>query len=133
MLRVSISSEDIKIIHRDRFYHPQPYIMMRMHTLALHHAGENAARIAVLLDRNPKTIRACLTTYREDGLQAVYRYEKHKHECELAAHSDSIEEELDKHPPQSTNEASARIEKLTGIKRSLTQVRAFLKKKAISV
>jgi len=133
MLRVSISSDDLSTIHHDRFYHPQPYIMMRMHTLALHHAGESAARIAILLDRNPKTIRACLKTYQEGGLQAVYRYEKHKHECALDGHSDSIENELDKHPPHSANEASARIEKLTGIKRSLTQIRAFLKKKAISV
>jgi hypothetical protein len=55
MLRVSISPEDLSTIHHDRFYHPQPYIMMRMHILALHHAGENAARIAVLLNRNRKT------------------------------------------------------------------------------
>jgi len=133
MLRVSISAADLSTIHHERFYHPQPYIMMRMHTLALHHKGESAARIAILLDRNPKTIRACLKAYQDGGLQAVYQYEKHKHACELDAHADSIEKELDKHPPQSANEASARIEKLTGIKRSLTQIRVFLKKKAISV
>jgi transposase len=127
MLRVSISATNLTAIHRDRFYHPQPYIMMRMHTLALHHAGESAARITILLARNPKTIRVCLKTYQAGGLQAVYKYEKHKHEEELDAHADPIEKELDKHPPQSANEASARIEKLTGIKRSLTQVRAFLK------
>jgi DNA-binding NarL/FixJ family response regulator len=42
-----------------------------MHILALHHEGESAARIAQLLHRNPKTIRACLPTYRDGGLQAV--------------------------------------------------------------
>jgi predicted transcriptional regulator len=129
MLRVLICPEDLAIIHRDRFYHPQPYIMMRMHALALHHAGESAARIATLLDRDPKTIRACLKTYRDKGLQAVYQYEKHKKECELDAHSTSIEEEFVKCPPQSSNEAGAKIEKLTGIKRCPTQVRAFLKKR----
>jgi transposase len=133
MLQVSISSEDLATILYNRFYHPQPYIMMRMHTLALHHAGESAARIAQLLHRNPKTIRVCLKAYQDGGLPAVYQYEKHKHECELNAHADSIEKELDNHPPQSANEASARIEKLTGIKRSLTQIRVFLKKRAISV
>ena len=81
--------------------------MMRMHTLALHHKGESAARIAILLDRNPKTIRACLKAYQDGGLQAVYQYEKHKHECELDAHADSIEKELDTHPPQSANEPIA--------------------------
>ena len=71
MLRVSISAADLATIHHERFYHPQPYIMMRMHTLALHHKGESAARIAFLLDRNPKTIRACLKAYQDGGLQAA--------------------------------------------------------------
>jgi transposase len=133
MLRVSISPADLSTIHHDRFYHPQPYIMIRMHILALHHAGENAARIAVLLNRNRKTTQACLKAYRDGGLQAVYQYKKHKKECELDAHSELIEKELEQHPPQSINEAGARIEKLTGIKRSPTQVRAYLKKMGLSV
>ena len=133
MLRVSISPDDLATIHHDRFYHPQPHIMMRMHALALHHAGENATRIAVLLNRNRKTIQTCLKSYRDGGLQAVYQYKKHKHECELNTHSELIESELAKHPPQSINEAGAIIEKLTGIKRSPTQVRAFLKKRKSDV
>jgi transposase len=133
MLRVSICPTDLATIHHDRFYHPQPHIMMRMHTLALHHKGESAARIAILLDRNPKTIRACLRTYQEGGLQAVYQYEKHKHECKLDSHASLIEQELGNHPPQSSHAAGALIETLTGIKRSPTQVRAFLKKRGISV
>ena len=48
MLRVPISHDDLAIIHHDRFYHPQPHIMMWMHILALYHAGENATRIAAL-------------------------------------------------------------------------------------
>jgi transposase len=133
MLRVSIFSDDLPTIHRDRFYHPRPHIMIRMHTLALHHAGESAARIAVLLDRNPKTIRACLHAYRDGGLQAVYKYEKHKHESELEKQSDLIVEELTKHPPQSVKEAGAVIERLTGESRSLTQIGEFLKKKSLRI
>ena len=57
MLRISILEEDIPIIQRDRFYHPQPYIMIRMHILSLHHKGESAPRIAQLLDSDPKTVR----------------------------------------------------------------------------
>jgi transposase len=107
--------------------------MVRMHILALHHAGENATRIAEILDLNRKTTQACLNAYREGGLSAVYEYEKHKRESELDAHSELLEKEFEQHPPQSIIEASDRIEKLTGIKRSPTQVRAFLKKKALSV
>ena len=129
MLRVTILPEDIATIQRDRFYHPQPHIMMRMHVLALHHKGESAARISQLLDRDPRTIRTCLKKYRDGGLKAVYEYEKHKHESELEGYSELIEKELEKRPPQSAAEAGAIIEKLTGIKRSPTQIREFLKKK----
>ena len=37
-----------------------------------------APSIAVLLNRNRKTIQACLKTYRDGGLKAVYQYKKHK-------------------------------------------------------
>jgi len=47
MLRVPIFPEDLPVILHERFYHPQPYIMIRMHTLAFHHEGESAVRIAV--------------------------------------------------------------------------------------
>jgi len=129
MLRITISPDDIATIQRDRYYHPQPHIMMRMHALALHHEGESATRIAQLLNRDSRTIRDCLKKYAEGGLNAVYEYEKHKRECELDAYGDLIEKELEKRPPQSTNEAGAIIEELTGIKRSPTQIREFLKKK----
>ena len=132
MLQISISPEDIVTIQRDRYYHPQPHIMMRMHTLALHHAGESAARIARLLNRDQRTIRNCLKKYRDGGLKAVYEYEKHKRECELDVYGDWIEKELEKRPPQSSTEAGAMIEELTGIKRSPTQIREFLKKKKSS-
>jgi transposase len=129
MLRIPISAEDLSTIHRDRFYHPHPHIMIRMHILSLHHAGENATRIAELLGSNRKTTQACLKAYRDGGLTAIYEYEKHKRTSDLESYSESIESEFAKHPPQSINEASARIEKLTGVKRSLTQVRTFLKKR----
>jgi len=129
MLQVAISTEDIATIQHDRYYHPQPHIMVRMHALALHHEGESAARIAQLLHRDPRTIRGCLIKYRDGGLKAVYEYEKHKHESELEAYGDLIEKELAKRPPQSAKEAGAIIEELTGIKRSPTQIREFLKKR----
>lgn len=133
MLQVPILPEDVPTIQRDRFYHPQPHIMMRMHTLALHHKGESAARIAQLLDRDPRTIRQCLKKYRDGGLKAVCEYEKHKPESELENFSELIEKELENHPPRSAAEAGAMIEQWTGIKRSPTQIREFLKKKKSGV
>jgi hypothetical protein len=133
MLQIPINSEDIAVIQLERYYHPQPHIMMRMHTLALHHKGESAARIAVLLDRDPRTVRTCLTNYRDGGLPAVYAYEKHKQECELDTYSELIEKEFEQRPPHSINEARSRIHELTGILRGQTQITEFLKKKVFVV
>ena len=46
---------------------------------------------------------------------------------ELAAYQVSLEDYFLEHPPRSTREAQAAIERETGIRRGLTQVRAFLK------
>ena len=43
-------------------------------------------------------------------------------------HAQSIEAHFREHPPMSINAAIAAIEKLTGIRRSPTQVRIFLKR-----
>ncbi len=62
MIRIEIFQEDLAIINRERFYHPQPHIMVRMHILALHAKGENATRIAELtgIKRSPTQIREFL-------------------------------------------------------------------------
>jgi transposase len=133
MLQIAISHEDIEIIQRERYYHPQPHIMMRMHILAHHYKGMCAAKIAELLDRDPRTVRNCLTTYRDGGIQAVYQYEKHKRECELDSYRELIEKEFEQRPPHSIKEARARIAELTGISRGRTQVAEFLKKTAFVV
>jgi transposase len=130
MLQIAISAADIDIIQRERYYHPQPHIMVRMHILALHHHGEIASRIAELVGRDRRTVCACLKAYRDGGLSAVYKYEKHKQEYELDAYGDLLENEFKNRPPQSIKEARARIAELTGITRGLTQVADFLKKKA---
>ena len=49
--------------------------------------------------------------------------------CALDEHQPSLEAYFLEHPPRSAREAQAAIEQLTGIRRGLSQVRAFLKKK----
>jgi len=49
-------------------------------------------------------------------------------ESELSAHRSSIERFFRDNPPYSAKEAGAEIENLTGIRRSDTQVRKFLKR-----
>ncbi len=133
MIRMDISPEDLVIINRERFYHPQPHVMVRVHVPALHAKGENATRIAELLGLDRKTAQTRLQTYEKYGLDGIYRYDKHVPTSEPEGFSKLIEDELAKNPPRSSAEAGAKIAEWTGIKRSPTQVRAFLKKKKSGV
>lgn len=45
----------------------------------------------------------------------------------------SLEAYFREHPPASIKEAQVMIEEITGLKRSVTQVREFLKKNLVSV
>ncbi len=107
--------------------------MVRVHVLALHAKGENTTRIAELLGLDRKTAQTCLHTYEKHGLDGVYRYDKHVPTSELAGFSELIEDELATNPPRSSAKAGAKIAELTGIKRSPTQIREFLKKKKSGV
>src|SRR5207244_2133153 len=62
------------------------------------------------------------------GIEALKVLQFHRPSSELEAHRDSIEASLREHPPTTIPEAVKRIEELTGLKRSPTQVGIFLKK-----
>jgi hypothetical protein len=49
--------------------------------------------------------------------------------CALEEHQQSLEDYFIEHPPRSAREAQEAIQRLTGIRRGLSQVRAFMKKK----
>jgi hypothetical protein len=57
----------------------------------------------------------------------------YRRESELVQHVNSLEEYFRVNPAASIKEAQSEIETLTGIRRSETQVREFLKKNAICV
>jgi len=48
--------------------------------------------------------------------------------CDLDPHIDTIAQYVAEHPPHTIAEAACAIEQLTGIRRSETQVREFLKR-----
>ena len=66
--------------------------------------------------------------YNEGGLDQVMDIHYYSPTSKLEGYSDLIRDEFEKNPPASIREAKHQIKLLTGIKRSETQVRKFLKK-----
>ena len=70
-----------------------------------------------------------LDEYQGGGLERVRRLGWQGKACALDEHRQSLEDYFLAHPPRSAREAQQAIERLTGIRRGLSQVRAFMKKK----
>jgi transposase len=80
-------------------------------------------RIANVCD---KAVTRYLRLYQNGGLDEVMKTNFYRPKSDLEEHSASIEQYFRDHPPSSIAEATAKIEELTGIRRSHTQVRKFL-------
>lgn len=131
MIRIEFSKEEIEQLHYERFHHPHPRVQQRMEALYLKALGYSHQEIGRIVGISQKTLRSYLRMYQEGGIEALKRLNFHQPGSELEQHRDTIEAEFRKNPAKSINEAVDRIEQLTGIRRSPTQVRKFLKKLGI--
>jgi transposase len=73
------------------------------------------------------TLRSYLRQLQDGGVERLKRTDWAGTESELDEHRQSLEDHFRDHPPRSTAEAAAAIERLTGVRRGPTQVRKFLK------
>jgi transposase len=62
--------------------------------------------------------------------EIIFEQNYNRPQSELEKHKEEIYADFDKNPPSTRREAAARIEKMTGIKRSITRIGKFVKKGA---
>jgi len=72
------------------------------------------------------TLCTYLEAYKEGGINKLKEINFYKPKSILSLHTKPIETYVREHPPASINEARDKIQELTGIRRSPTQVRQFL-------
>ena len=75
------------------------------------------------------TVRNDLHAYEQGGLEALRPCNPHPTSAALHAYTDTIRQTFIAEPPHPVQEAIERIEALTGIRRSPTAVRTWLKKR----
>ncbi len=132
-IKIEISPEIQEEINYERYRHPVPLVQKRMEALWLKSHGLPHAQIAILVGVCENTIREYFQLYKEGGLDKVREIKFYRPESELNEHISSLETYFKDNPPSSIKEAQRTIEQITGIKRSETQVREFLKKNSICV
>jgi transposase len=129
MIRIQFTDEEIKQLHYERRYHEHPRVRQRMEAVYLKALGYQHQEIGSVMQIAQKTLRSYLRMYQEGGIEALKVLNFYQPVSELVEHRNEIKAAFEEQPPKSINEAIERIEKLTGLRRSPTQVRQFLKEK----
>jgi transposase len=99
-----------------------------MEVLWLKSQGLSHKQISKLSGVCDNAVTKYLRLYRQSGLDGIRKVNFYRPKSELENHSDSIEQYFRENPVASLSEAVAKIEELTGIRRSRTQVSVFLRK-----
>ena len=124
----NISKKDLKFISKRRNDHPDKKIRLRLYILWFTTQCDSASQIAKFVGASVRHVFNVIEMYRTNGLRCVMEINYFKQVSKLEGFSDLIREEFEKNPPASVNEARIRIKELTGIRRSLTQIKVFMKK-----
>lgn len=126
MFKLSFTPEIINQLHYERSHHPHPRVRQRMETVYLKALGLSHQDIGRIMRISQTTLREYLHLYQNGGIAALKELNFNQPKSDLDDHQDQLRQEFEKKPPASLLEAAARIEELTGLRRSQPQVSAFL-------
>ena len=128
MLLIKISEAEIQRLNYERFYYPCPIVQKRIHAVYFKTLGMSNQEIGTLTGLNRETVGDWIGAYLDGGFEALCQFNYGTNKSVLEKHAESILSSFTERPPMNANEAKARIEELTGISRSPTQVRSFMKR-----
>jgi len=131
--QLKFTPEIQKELNYERYHYPVPLVMRRMEVLWLKSQGLEHEQIATLAGISENTMREYFSLYEEGGVEKLKELNYYHPESAMNEHITSLEAYFRENPPASIKEAQSEIEAITGIKRSETQVREFLKKNFICV
>ena len=126
MITIEFGQDEIERLRRERFAHPHPRVQRKMEALLLKSDGLPHNQITRLLGVSENTFRDYLRQYQDGGIERLKEIRFRHPRSDLDEHRESLEAYFEEHPPATVNEAAAKIEELTGIRRGPTQVRRFL-------
>ncbi len=127
MLRLEFTPADKATFNHDRYYSPHPRVRRKMETLWLKSEGLPHHEICRLASISEPTLSQYLKEYQQGGVEQLKHLDFYQPKSELEAYTEVIKSYFQAHPPATIKEAQAKIEELTGLKRSQSQIRTYLK------
>ena len=128
MLQLNLSETEIKKLNYERYHYPCPIVQKRMAAVYFKTFGMTNKMIAKLIGLNREIVGDWIRSYQTGGFDALCRFNYGTNKSELENNSEGILDSFTQHPPMTANEAKARIEEISGISRSPSQVRGFMKR-----
>jgi transposase len=132
-IRLEFTREQIDEIRYQRYNHLVPLVQRRMEALLLKAHNLSARQIEDIVGVSGNTIREYYELYQQGGIEKLREIHYYQPEGELKEYIVSLEQYFREHPPTTIKQAQHEVEIITGVHRSETQVREFLKKNSISV
>lgn len=126
MLQIAFTEAEIAALDYERYRHPSPHVQKRMEVVYLKSQGVSHTEIARLCRISRQTLVTILHLYQQEGIERLKHFHFAGQPSALNQHQSTLEAHFRAHPPRTLAEAQATIEQLTGIRRSPTQIRAFL-------
>jgi len=130
MRRFTFTPEDLASLRHERYHHPHPRVQQKFEVLWLKSQGCTQQEIARLTAVSRRTVQRYLDEFADGGLPRLRQLRWTGKSNGLANHRAALEDYFLEHPPRSAREAQAAIERQTGVRRGLTSVRVFLKKRS---
>ena len=127
MITISFNKAEKEALERERYYHPHPRVRQKMEALWLKSQELPHQEICRLSSISEPTLCSYLKDYQAGGLEQLKVINFYQPESELMAHQQTMVAYFAQHPPATIKQAMAKIEELTGLKRSEPQVGKFLK------
>jgi len=132
-IQLEFTPEQIDELRYQRYNHLAPLVQRRMETLLLKAYKLPHQQIEEIVGVSGNTIREYFEQYQEGGIEKLKEIHYYQPESELKEHIVSLEAYFREHPPATIKQAQHEVEIITGVHRSETQIREFLKKNSISV
>jgi len=108
-------------------------VRIRAMALNMHLNMISVSIIAKTLCTSEKSVYKYIQNYNKNGVLGLLQENPNRPKSDLESYSDQIIESLENEPCATINECCKRIENITGIKRSPTQVTTFIKKNILSM
>jgi len=132
-IQLEFAPEQIDELRYQRYNHLAPLVQRRMESLLLKAYKLPHQQIEEIVGVSGNTIREYFEQYQEGGIEKLKEIHYYQPESELKEHIVSLEAYFREHPPATIKQAQHEVEIITGVHRSETQIREFLKKNSISV